>query len=274
MKRSYRTWTELEINYLKENFFSSPQEELSAALQNRGWQTITSQAYKLGLKRDGFAKKKANLEILLHDNPVTYYWLGFLLADGSFDNRRIHLGVAHKDLSHLKMFLSFVNSTNKLQTLYEGTYHRVKLTNISVVKALKEKFNISSRKTYEPCDIKKIINPELLFSLIVGFIDGDGSVCKNKLSNSYCVSIVGHMSWLDNFLYIQEFLSTYFNIPKLALAKIRDVSVKLPQNTHKTQHKLVNVYFGTKMARAIKNKADELGLPFLKRKLGIVPQSF
>lgn len=267
-KRMYLKWKSEELDWLRANYGKLPEKEMIEGLQGRKWEAIKKKAFVLGLKHEGFAKKKADLSILLHDNPVTYYWLGFLMADGGFTDRRIQLGVAEKDLSHLNRFLSFVGSTNKIQELEQDQY-RVKLTNVAVVRQLRAKFHISSRKTYEPCDLTGLTN-DLLFSLIVGFIDGDGCIhCTGVHTHRLCV--VGHASWLSNFKLMQEFLHRRFapENHKYRPAYLREVRVRLPGKKKKSKHTLAVFYIGKKgILRAIKQKADELGLPYMERKLG------
>jgi len=266
--RKYLWWTDQEIAYLRKNYGKISNEILSAKLHNRSWDRIKSQAYKIGLIHPGFANKKADLSILLHDNPITYYWIGFLLADGGFTDRRIQLGVVKKDLAHLQRFLFYVNSKNKIQV--NDNQYRVKLTNVKVVTALREKFGISNRKTYEPCPLHTLPQNDLLFALIIGFIDGDGSVSKNGKRNSYMLSVVGHSSWLNNFILMKKFLHSYFLDEKnFSEPCIRESRVKLPQNKEKTTHKLAHWYICRKsLLLQIKQNADVIGLPYLARKLG------
>jgi hypothetical protein len=232
---------------------------------------ILKKANVLGIPRitQGM-RKKADVSILLHDNPISYYWLGFLMADGSFTDRRIHLGVAGKDLDHLKSFLKFVNSTNKIQKLKDEDHYRIKLTSVKEVQALKEKFHISNRKTYEPCNLKEIKDSDLLFSLIIGYIDGDGSVTKQ--GNGFSIYVVAHPCWVDNLTYMKSFLHSYSNdeTPHSS-AKVIVNMTSLPQDPTKTKKPYQIAYFKINrksLLLAIKKKAGELHLPFLERKLG------
>lgn len=272
-KRIYLSWTEQELSWLRANYSSASPESLRANLRGRKLLAIDKKASVIGVSNGRFAQKKANLSILLKEDPVTYYWLGFLLADGGFTDRRIQLGVAKLDLPHLERFLTFVSSSNKIQVL-ESDQFRVKLANVAVVKALKEKFSISSRKTYEPCDLSKITNPDLLFALVVGFLDGDGSITRNKkFKNSYRLYVVGHSSWLLNFKYMQKFLHQNFSSKKLVFreAYLREVEVKLPGKEVKTKHQVASFYISrNEILMAMKQKADNLELPYLNRKLGKV----
>ena len=270
MKRVYLHWTDDEIEYLKQNYGLVERDELVSSLRNRNYSAIVKKAKVLGVKHCKFACKKSKLEILLEDNPITYYWIGFLMADGCFTDRRIPLGVVTKDLEHLQRFLSYIDSTNSICAV-TGNYHRVTITNISIVQQIREKFGISSKKTYEPRQIQKLPKNDLLFSLIVGFIDGDGSITKNKtFQKCHRLCVVGHSSWLKNFVFMSQFLHQHlgFDQPKRP-AYIREVCVCFPQNENKTTHQLSTFYINRKQILfKIKALADNLGLPYLQRKLG------
>lgn len=272
----YIDWTPQEIEFLKENYQTTTQHYLTTNLQNRKWESIRAKASFLSLERVSILRK-ADLSVLLEETPATYYWIGFLMADGSFSDRRLHLGVARKDLNHLKKFRTFVNSTNEISKTKNKhsknkIHYRIKITCVNVIRVLREKFKISSRKTYEPCSIKHITNQELLFSLIVGFLDGDGCVTKIKHSNCHRISFIGHSNWLDNFCFIKSFLHNYFGYQDNTMPpKIRKVKVILPQDKTKTKktYYLANFYISRKdIIHSIKDEAVQLNLPFLKRKLG------
>lgn len=50
------------------------------------------------------------------DNEEKAYWLGFLYADGSVGSTdyRVELGLAEKDLEHIKKFKNFIGLDNKI----------------------------------------------------------------------------------------------------------------------------------------------------------------
>jgi len=113
LSNQYISWAEAELNFLRQNYSTASQDYLTTNLQNRKWESIRAKASVLGLDRIA-TLRKANLSVLLEETPITYYWIGFLMADGGFTERRIQLGVAEKDLDHLEKFRKFVNSTNKI----------------------------------------------------------------------------------------------------------------------------------------------------------------
>lgn len=271
-KRKYLNWTENEVDYLKESYYEESQKVIIENLRQRKWGSICKKAEKLNLKRKKI--KKNELNILLNESFESYYWIGFLIADGCFEDRRISIAVSKKDLNHLLKLKKYVNSTNIISEA-ERDYFRMRLGDKSAVDVLKRKFKIKSNKTNFPCCFKSVNDEKLLFCLIIGFIDGDGCLNKNKYCNHYTLSAVGHYSWLDNFIFMFNFLFDYFKIDKTNKKPyIKNVKVTLPQNSFKTSHKLCTFSITNKeLIKSIKNEIDALNLPYLKRKLGKIDYS-
>ena len=151
-------------------------------------------------------------------------------------------------------------------------YYQVRSVDSINVKKLRNKFGITNRKTYEPCSFKYIKNDELLFSLIVGFIDGDGSISKKNNCNSYTLSFSMHPSWLSNLNYIKKFLYNYFNEECRSQPPfLRERYINLPQDPIeiKKKYQLAEMYIGYRpLLIKIRDKAIDLKLPFMKRKIG------
>lgn len=153
-----------------------------------------------GLCRSCAGKKKAkrlnNLSILLEDTPETYYWIGFLLADGHFDEKRIVVGLAEHDRGHLERFAKYISYEGTISTVKKGPYSAVRLSamDAEVVTKLREKFDIKSNKTYNPPKTLSWIPEDLFLCLLAGFIDGDGSI------NESCIRIKVHISWFNILL--------------------------------------------------------------------------
>ena len=68
-----------------------------------------------------------------------------------------------------------------------------------------EKYGFKPRKTYNPIDFSvfKDYDKELLLALLIGIIDGDGSIQPNGSSNAFCITITAHESWIQ---FYQEFM--------------------------------------------------------------------
>ena len=73
------------------------------------------------------------------------------------------------------------------------------------------KYKISDRKTYKPCDISSITGDKFIYFLI-GFIDGDGCIGFRSDSNAPRIVIKLHNSWKDNLEYMSNSLYSYFGL--------------------------------------------------------------
>lgn len=208
----------------------------------RNWSSIQQKAFKLGLKREII--RDSDLSPLLNENCETYYWIGFLMADGHFSSCSIQINLAEKDLGHLKKFAKFVHYKHKL--IKPSLYVNDKV----IVDKLKMKFDIVHNKTYFPCNIFNIKNEKLLLSLIAGFIDGDGSIKQSYGRTQLIVKC--HKSWKEVLDYMLKFLCkgfdkayiTTINKEGLALFSITDIEI----------------------LKKIKNEILKLKLPILQRK--------
>lgn len=47
-------------------------------------------------------------------SPQTIYWVGFIIADGSFYKNRFELSLSAKDKEHLEKFASYINYSNNI----------------------------------------------------------------------------------------------------------------------------------------------------------------
>ena len=140
-------------------------------------------------------KKLNNLSVLLEDTPESYYWIGFLLADGHFSEKRIVVGLGEHDKDHLEKFAKYINYGGKLRIVKREPHNGVYLAamDTEVVEKLREKFDIKSNKTYNPPKTLSWVPEDLFLCLLAGIIDGDGSI------NESCIRIKVHLSWLNIF---------------------------------------------------------------------------
>lgn len=271
MKRQYNFWFEEEINILKDNYLSMEYKDLVDLLPNHKIESIKTMIRKLKLRKP--QKRKCDLSVLLELNNASCYWLGFLIADATFTHeRRITLTISSKDLDHVDRLKKFLKSTNTGYKVSNSECYRFNFTQVEVVKELINRFNIHSNKTKNPCNLDWFNQyPDLFFSFIIGYLDGDGHVTKNKLYNNYQIGIVGDKNWLDNFIKMFNFIHGYLNIlPTNQIPKINNVFTTLPQSKDiKKEYTLSNFYITNKyMIKAIYQRAVELNLPFMERKLG------
>lgn len=194
-------------------------------------------------------QRVADLTILLNESPETYYWLGFLVADGTVSTTRLRLTVAIKDKPHLLKFAKYINYTGS----FNEKPHSISIAvmDTTVVKMLRSKFDINSNKTCNPSRYE-IPNTDLGLAFIAGFIDGDGSIMHQWKRLDYRLAIKLHGSWEQFLLQINKLLSN---------------SITTRINTYGyAQFCLTN----TSELLELKRKITDLNLPILNRKWDII----
>jgi hypothetical protein len=259
-------WSSNEDKYLIKNYFNASIDEITTNLK-RTWNSIKLRANKLNLKRSNEFLQKSNLKKLLNGSNETFYWLGFLIADGHFDfkNKRISLTTSIKDLEHIKKYAKFIETKNIL--INEKTvFHKVSVStqNIDLFSDITTLIDINeSNKTHIPNSLVKLkISKEQMISLIIGFIDGDGHIRKQTNRNDYLLHLHIHRNWLDNLYFIEEFLYKYFN-----------------ENKEKTLSKIGNDGYARLMIsnntilKKLKLEVINLDIPYLERKWSIIDEN-
>lgn len=195
--------------------------ELQKLLPQRKRTAIIARLHKLRLVRN----KNENLRILLDETHISYYWIGYLLADGHFSkNNRLQLCISIRDKSHAMNLYNFLKMKTKIFETKQMSmgkirdYIRIAVMNKEFISLIKQKFDISNNKTYNPPKVKVLekLNKELLTSLFIGFIDGDGHIWQKNRQSS--IRIEGYKTWLDIFLFFRKLfldMSYTFIKPKI-----------------------------------------------------------
>jgi hypothetical protein len=215
MNEQYSTERDVSI-FLLENRDRYSIIELTRILGFKSRTSIINRIKKLNIPRK--SQRKGNLNRFLEDTPESYYWMGFILADGHFTkSNQLVVVSAEKDRLHLEKLANFLECTVKTykrsfgEGSYEGSeksYCRVAVQDKILGLCIKEKFQINNQKTYNPPNIQELkLSDNFLISLIIGFIDGDGSFCAPNRIRIEC-----HSSWRDNFLYLKQFLLNIYGI--------------------------------------------------------------
>lgn len=208
-------WTNEEIEILKSNYTSNKFNDWIFLLPNRNKTSIKLKSNKLGLfrKTKGLDFITGNINRLLEDTHFSYYWMGFLLADGHFSKQnRLVLSLSIKDIKHLEKFKDFIEYKNNIRKDFIKCYLAV-MDNFNIP-ILKNKFDIKSDKTYSPPNLNIFhnIGNELLLSLVIGFIDGDGAITNQSGRTDNTLRIKNHSSWLDILVYFYEIISRLSNV--------------------------------------------------------------
>jgi len=247
MPKTHTQWTEEDNKILLHNYSSMPIADLQQLLSDKTLISIRHRAVKLGIKRTCSKTRVGNLEKLLEETPEALYWIGFMLADGHFNHSgRFQVNINDREL--IEAFAKFIEYSGSRQDIVH-TNPKHKLTysitvyNKQVVNQIKQKYNIATVKTTTPPNLVDLNLPNnLLLSLIIGYIDGDGCIRPEGHCELQC-----HKTWLPEY--------TYFN-KALANNKIAHIS-------NRDQAYLC---LSVETMKALKEFAITHNLPILKRK--------
>ncbi len=196
-----------------------------------------------------------SIEKLLEEKPISYYWMGFLLADGHFNSEKgfLRISLHEQDSNHLEKLHKFLNLKKEIKIVRSKNQKTFSAYNKNVIKLICSKFNIYNRKTYNPPDFFPEMSDDLYLSMLAGFIDGDGCIRNQTNRKDVIVMIKIHSSWLKWLAKLGERVTSQlgFNIP---MPKIN--------NTGYTSWFISNNLFIRKM----KKRVEKLNLPILARK--------
>lgn len=193
-----------------------------------------------------------NLSKLLQETVEAYYWIGFMIADGYFsETNRLSVVLSDKDIGHLKKLSKFLSL--KI-TIREKTCF-IRVQNKEIISKIKEKFDLSHQKTYNPPKLSffSSIKEELYLALMIGYIDGDGNIQNQSNRKDCSLRIKVHKTWLDFLFLFKNYLSDKLKI-EIPCPKIN--------NQGYAQFVCGNI----KVLRYLKLKIKELNIPNLRRK--------
>ena len=153
------------------------------------------------------------IEKLLDDTPETYYWIGYLLADGHFYENRIKFTQSNLDKISVERFKTYLEASCDIKYNSKFDSYEFSIMNIDNVPKIKNKFDIKENKTYCPPD-KKIFEEmdiDLLAYLFIGFVDGDGHIANLHNRLDYNLRIRVHSSWYD---VLDVFINRLFGLSR------------------------------------------------------------
>ncbi|KKN61329.1 hypothetical protein LCGC14_0523200 [marine sediment metagenome] len=135
------------------------------------------------------------------DSQHSFYWAGFIAADGAIIDRRktleLSIGLAQKDKNHIQKFKQNISAENPIHDILIKNSKRnpnwndcwkseIKITSNKLCKDL-ERFNVVPRKSKIYTFPEWLVNHELTHHFMRGYFDGDGSFFYPKLKEGRIV---------------------------------------------------------------------------------------
>jgi len=245
------------MTYIEKNYFNANVKDLVSEL-DKSWNAIKLKAANLKLKRSAEFKRSSNLAILTNGSNESLYWLGFLLADGYFDlnKNRIIVRLSDIDYDHIKKFSLYIQSNNISHDVINKTCSVTAQDNVNFNKITQLLKLTHTQKTITPNDFNELnFNNDQLLSLIIGFIDGDGTILNQTNRNDCHLRLHVHKNWFNNILYVENFIYSYFGT-------LKDKQLTKIGNDGYTRLVITN----NRILKELKRKTKEFNLPVLNRK--------
>jgi hypothetical protein len=212
-------------NYLIENYSNKSKKEIIEEL-DLSWNYIQHMAHYFKIKREFNDSPRTLIKLLDLNDNITCYWIGFLLADGHISvHNTINVNLNLKDKEYFEQIEKHLNI--KLTPSYVDKLNAIRynLCDKQTILKIKKIFNWKTNKTKDIPKIPKL-NENQIFSLIIGFIDGDGSISKNGNS----LKIACDSSWKKILEYFYKILTNEekeFNLTSNNCSQIRISKIKI-----------------------------------------------
>ena len=215
-----------------------------------------------------------DLSRLLSDELESFYWMGFVLADGwvttnDYNGRTLNVfGVmlSEEDGEHLRRLgdyigvgvLHYERDTNFLKGAKSCL---LKVQDSVNVPKLKEKFDIHNSKTLHPPSWRSYcFSDDQLMALFIGYVDGDGSINRRIGSDRLHLSIQTKAEWFQNIEFMLE-----------ALQRLTGVLVSSKPNVNCRGHLHLSLCKNSMIGKMKKFALDNK-LPIMSRKWDMVTE--
>ena len=261
---NYHDWTDSDLETLKTSYVSDPKKIVLEKLPKYTWSKIKAKATKCGIKRrtEHMDQILADLSILLNESNETAYWIGFLLADGHFSKtNRLQFALHPRDKESVFSLSKYLNFAGKFRKTSKSI--GISIMDGFNIPLIKNKYDIHHQKTYYPPKLEVFDNmsDNFFFSMLVGFIDGDGTIQNRKITKVKYLGIKLHSSWLSALSLFLKRIS-------------KAVGINLTEPYIDSRGYAQGYVTNNIHIKFLKGKAIELNIPFMKRKWDKIDENF
>lgn len=158
--------------------------------------------------------RENSLNKLIEDKSLqTFYWIGFILADGSFYNDRFEFGLKQDDIMVLQEFAKYINYKGTIKHRDSTSSNRLYFNNKPSIENFMKEYGISYNKTYNPCNFDTFnkYSKNQILALLIGIIDGDGCIESNGSKYSNSIIITSHINWKSFYEDLFKFIGFDFH---------------------------------------------------------------
>lgn len=164
---------------------------------------------------DEWTVRDNSLDKLINDKSLeTFYWIGFILADGSFYNNRFEFGLKEDDIDVLRAFADYIEFKGDIKHRNSTKSNRIQFNNKPSIEKFMKEYGFNYDKTYNPCSFESFKNysKEQITSLLIGIIDGDGNIQENGSTYTNAITITAHKLWKSFYEDLLNFLEIPLHI--------------------------------------------------------------
>ena len=256
---THHRWTNKDKSDFFEMYATTSMDSLLQRFPWSSFHGLHEMARRGGLKRK-VEYRKGTVQPLLENTPLTYYWIGFAMADGWIsENGHFIVTVNKKDREHLQKLATFLNTN--IGNMQHNML-RIAIMDHTLVPQIKKKFDFKFQKTYNPPNLSYLNNKNKFLAFLAGFIDGDGSITKK--GNLLRIQI--HQNWFDTLIKIEKQLFFLMNYTTQLIH-----TKKITRKTHSgylgsNQTSAILAISDSKFLKSLKHELLALNLPILHRK--------
>ena len=145
------------------------------------------------------------------NTPSSFYWAGFIAADGCVGDIKSHGGkyiykylsihLSDLDTSHLNKFKKAISFSSNV-SCYKNEC-KITILSFQIVEDLK-RFNIIPRKTLKYIFPEWVVDHKFCNHYMRGYFDGDGTVCTQTMKESNTSQLRFSLVGTKNFLEVYQ----------------------------------------------------------------------